>query len=252
MGRDRGEWYRLSRLIKHYHGAEPSSGMIVALAADYLASQPDEKLRGDAGQVRERIEEAIQELGADFPVYVLLTRCDLIEGFAEFFGVLPLRLLNQAVGWVDDPPAEDWWWAAARYGRLQACTGRAALDLPTAERAGVVGSERQCSRGLAPAALLFSRRVSHASGQARRFPRSSGRRRCALSHAAAARGISVERAPARATVFVSSKSGRHWLGGGCAAGQHPIALFSRDLFEVIYRAIGRSPLLPPPADERRK
>ncbi len=103
--RDRGEWYRLLRLIKYYHGAEPLSGMIIAVAADYLTSQSDEKLRGDAGQVRERIEEAIQELGVDFPIFVLLTKCDLIEGFAEFFGVLPIRVLNQAVGWVDDPPA---------------------------------------------------------------------------------------------------------------------------------------------------
>jgi type VI secretion system protein ImpL len=103
--RDRGEWYRLLRLIDHYHGREPLSGMIVAVAADYLATQSDEKLRADAGQVRQRIEEAIQELEFDFPLYILLTKCDLLEGFSEFFGALPIRVLNQAVGWIDDPPA---------------------------------------------------------------------------------------------------------------------------------------------------
>jgi type VI secretion system protein ImpL len=105
LERDRGEWYRLLRLIDHYHGREPLSGMIVAAAADYLATQNDEKLRADAGQVRQRIEEAIQELGFDFPVYILLTKCDLLEGFSEFFGALPARVLNQAVGFIDDPPA---------------------------------------------------------------------------------------------------------------------------------------------------
>jgi type VI secretion system protein ImpL len=105
LERDRGEWYRLLRLIKHYHSREPLSGMVVAVAANYLASQPDENLHSDASQVRERIEEAIQQVGVDFPVYLLVTKCDLVEGFAEFFGTLPVRVLNQAVGWVDDPPA---------------------------------------------------------------------------------------------------------------------------------------------------
>jgi len=103
--RDRGEWYRLLRLIKYYHGREPLSGMIVTVAIDYLASQPDEKLRADAGQARERIEETIQEVGVDFPIYILVSKCDLVEGFGEFFGALPVRVLNQAVGWIDDPPA---------------------------------------------------------------------------------------------------------------------------------------------------
>jgi type VI secretion system protein ImpL len=103
-GRDRGEWYRLLRLIKHYHAREPINGIIVTAAADSLATQTDEQLRIEAGQVRERIEEAISEL-ADFPVYILVTKCDLLEGFAEFFGLLPPRVFNQAVGWIDDPSA---------------------------------------------------------------------------------------------------------------------------------------------------
>jgi type VI secretion system protein ImpL len=101
LERDRGEWYRLLRSISYYHGREPLNGMIVSVAADYLASQPDEKMRGDAGQVRERIEETIKELGTDIPIYVLVTKCDLLEGFTEFCGALPARALNQAVGWVD-------------------------------------------------------------------------------------------------------------------------------------------------------
>jgi len=105
VARDRAEWYRLLRLIQHYHGREPLNGMIVTVAANDLVLQPDEKLRADGGQVRERIEEAIQELGLNFPVYVLVTKCDLLEGFCEFFGVLPQRLVNDAVGFVDDPPS---------------------------------------------------------------------------------------------------------------------------------------------------
>jgi type VI secretion system protein ImpL len=103
--RDRAEWYRLLRLVRHYHGFEPLSGLIVTVAANDLILHPHEKLRADAGQVRERIEEAIQELGVHVPVYVLVTKCDQLEGFSEFFGVLPQRIADEAVGFVDDPPA---------------------------------------------------------------------------------------------------------------------------------------------------
>jgi type VI secretion system protein ImpL len=103
--RDRAEWYRLLRLVRHYHGREPLNGIIVAVAANELASQPDEKLRANGDQIRERLEEAVHELGVEFPLYVLVTKCDLLAGFSEFFGVLPRRIVNEAVGFVDDPPA---------------------------------------------------------------------------------------------------------------------------------------------------
>jgi type VI secretion system protein ImpL len=103
--KDRGEWYRLLRLIHHYHGHDPMSGLIITIAADQLGSEPEEKLRELGGKLRERVEESIQELGVDAPVYVLVTKCDLLEGFQEFFGLLPQRVLSEAVGYVDDSGA---------------------------------------------------------------------------------------------------------------------------------------------------
>ncbi|MGH7932987.1 MAG: type VI secretion protein IcmF/TssM N-terminal domain-containing protein [Candidatus Binataceae bacterium] len=105
QSRDRAEWYRLLHLVRHYRGREPLNGIVVAIAADGLVAGPDEKLRIDGGKIRERVEEAIQQLGGNFPLYVIVAKCDLIEGFAEFFGLLPERVFHQAVGFVDDPPA---------------------------------------------------------------------------------------------------------------------------------------------------
>jgi len=99
--KDRAEWYRLLRLIRHYHGHEPMSGLILTIAAGQLASQPEDKLRELGGRLRERVEEAIQELGVDAPVYLLVTKCDLLEGFQEFFGLLPQRVLSEALGYAD-------------------------------------------------------------------------------------------------------------------------------------------------------
>jgi len=99
--RNRTEWYRLLRLVRHYHSREPISGLLVAVAANELLTQPLEKLRADAGEIRLRIEEAIQELDFDFPVYLLVTKCDLIEGFKDYFSLLPSRIASEVVGWID-------------------------------------------------------------------------------------------------------------------------------------------------------
>jgi type VI secretion system protein ImpL len=100
--RDRAEWYRLLRLLRHHREQEPVNGLLLTVGADWLASQPPETLRADASKLRDRLEEAVRELGVDVPVYLLVTRCDVIEGFAEFFGQLPERMQSEALGYVND------------------------------------------------------------------------------------------------------------------------------------------------------
>lgn len=100
--RDRTDWYRLLGLIRHYHKREPISGLIVTVAADELLAGPSEQLTAEALAIRLRIEEAIQVLDVNVPLYLLITKCDRIEGFSEFFNVLPPRILNEAIGWVDE------------------------------------------------------------------------------------------------------------------------------------------------------
>lgn len=102
--RDRAEWYRLLRLLRQHREYEPINGMIIAISAETLLTQADDKLRSDASRLRERFEEAIQELGCDFPIYFIITQCDRIEGFSEFFSQLPSRVWQEVVGFVDDSP----------------------------------------------------------------------------------------------------------------------------------------------------
>ena len=56
-------------------------------------------------QFRQRLDEA--QRSTDFPVYVLVTRCDLIAGFTEFFGSWPAHTVRQVFGYAhaDRPPA---------------------------------------------------------------------------------------------------------------------------------------------------
>lgn len=102
---DRAEWYRLLMLLRQYRDREPLTGLVVAVAADWLATQPEDGVRATASTVRDRVEEAIQKLGADFPVYLLVTKCDLLEGFGEFLVKLPPQMAEQCLGYVDEPGA---------------------------------------------------------------------------------------------------------------------------------------------------
>jgi type VI secretion system protein ImpL len=105
--RDRAEWYRLLRFLRRHRNRGPVDGLVITIGADALVSKPEEALRAEATGLRERIEEAVRELGSDFPVYLLVTKCDLIEGFREFFDQLPLRVLDEAVGYIIEATAPE-------------------------------------------------------------------------------------------------------------------------------------------------
>jgi type VI secretion system protein ImpL len=85
---------------------QPVNGLIVTVAADRLATASQDELRLEATAVRKRIDEAIRELGVNFPVYLLLTRCDLIEGFTTFFGQVPEVTHQQVFGYIHEGPSQ--------------------------------------------------------------------------------------------------------------------------------------------------
>jgi len=82
---DREEWLAFLALLKKHRKSKPINGVMAAISlADLL--QADEQVIADhAKNIRSRIDELIAELGTVFPVYLLLTKCDLVHGFIEFF-----------------------------------------------------------------------------------------------------------------------------------------------------------------------
>jgi hypothetical protein len=99
-----GEWQELLNLLRTNRRREPINGVIVALAADSLASVPVEKLKEQAAHIRECLDEILQKLGVKFPVYLAITKCDLIVGFNEFWSALPQQTAGQALGAVNSDP----------------------------------------------------------------------------------------------------------------------------------------------------
>jgi hypothetical protein len=106
--KDHQEWLGFLRSVRKARPACPINGALVCMSADedLLGASP-EKLRANAENMLVRLRELQRELGVTFPVYLVVTKCDKLLGFMEFFGRVTgkLALSTQMVGW--SRPGED-------------------------------------------------------------------------------------------------------------------------------------------------
>ncbi|MQR02093.1 type VI secretion system membrane subunit TssM [Glaciimonas soli] len=81
---DKAEWLNFLGLLRKYRTRAPINGAIVTInIGDLVMLDPAERLVY-AGQIRTRLAELRTELGIRFPVYVMITKMDLLEGFSEY------------------------------------------------------------------------------------------------------------------------------------------------------------------------
>lgn len=98
---DLEEWKEFLLLLSKYRKKEPVNGVIAVIGADKLLQASPEKLKDIGQSIRQRIDHMMQTMGAKFPVYVLLTKMDLVYGFTEFASMLPEQALEQAMGYTN-------------------------------------------------------------------------------------------------------------------------------------------------------
>jgi len=82
---DRTAWNGFLQLLKKYRPRRPINGVIVTISVADLLEQDKGSLEAQATAVRTRIQELHERLGIRFPLYVLVTKADLLAGFMEFF-----------------------------------------------------------------------------------------------------------------------------------------------------------------------
>lgn len=85
---DRDEWLGFLDLLKKTRQRKPLNGVLVAISIEDLIGATDQELEWHAKTIRDRIDEVMTRLGMVFPVYLIFTKCDLIDGFIQFFGDL--------------------------------------------------------------------------------------------------------------------------------------------------------------------
>jgi type VI secretion system protein ImpL len=82
---DAGEWAEFLVQLKKYRPRQPINGALVTISVADLLTLPEGELAAQAVAVRARVSELLTTLDNRFPVYVLVTKADLLAGFNEFF-----------------------------------------------------------------------------------------------------------------------------------------------------------------------
>ena len=82
---DRVEWLAFLDVLKKNRRRKPVNGVIIALNIDEIIKCDKDELFDHAKNIRSRIDELIENLGINFPVYFVFTKCDLVQGFVEYF-----------------------------------------------------------------------------------------------------------------------------------------------------------------------
>jgi type VI secretion system protein ImpL len=99
---DGREWEEFLALLKNGRPTEPLNGVIVTVAADSLAARSAESLKDEATQIRRRLDSLVRRVGVSPPIYLVVTKIDLLAGFRDFFAEVPEAHRTQAMGWISE------------------------------------------------------------------------------------------------------------------------------------------------------
>ncbi len=94
---DRDEWLAFLSLLKQTRPKKPINGILLAVPVTDL-QKTEEEIGELARTLRERVDEVVAHLETIVPVYVIVTKCDLVAGFVETFGELKDRERGQIWG----------------------------------------------------------------------------------------------------------------------------------------------------------
>jgi len=106
-GRDKDEWHRFLSLLSKFRKKEPLNGLVITIAADKLMDPAAGSIEENGKRIRSRIDELMKVIGAKFPVYVLVTKCDLIKGMTHFCDQISEKNHDQAMGAVNQDLSND-------------------------------------------------------------------------------------------------------------------------------------------------
>jgi type VI protein secretion system component VasK len=84
-GVDGDEWASLIDTIKKYRSNRPLDGFVLVVNAESIVKGDERQIEELAKVLRARLDEAIQRVKVRFPVYLVFTHADSIDGFRDSF-----------------------------------------------------------------------------------------------------------------------------------------------------------------------
>lgn len=95
---DREEWMAFLDSLHRFRPERPLDGLLVAVSVPDILSAANDNLGLLAEKLRARLDEVLQRLEMVLPVYLLLTKADLVAGFIEFWSDLGKTQRSQVFG----------------------------------------------------------------------------------------------------------------------------------------------------------
>ena len=103
-GADADEWASLLETLRKYRSNRPLDGFLLIVNAKDLLSSDERQIEEKAKVLRARLDEAMQRLKVRFPVYLIFTNADAIEGFSDSFSASKNE--DKALVWGSTIPLE--------------------------------------------------------------------------------------------------------------------------------------------------
>lgn len=102
-----GEWTEFLRLLLRNRPQCPINGLLLVIPANSLILDTADQIESKGGQIAQQLDRIQRTLEVRFPVYIVVTKCDLVNGFREFFdGLNDPRLQHQILGWSNPAPLD--------------------------------------------------------------------------------------------------------------------------------------------------
>ncbi|MHC4733064.1 MAG: type VI secretion protein IcmF/TssM N-terminal domain-containing protein [Planctomycetota bacterium] len=102
------EWREFLNLMKKYRPRCPINGVLLVIPADSLIRDTADQIEQKASKIARQFDAIQRTLDVRFPVFVVVTKSDLINGFRDFFDNLQdPQLQHQILGWSNPAPLDE-------------------------------------------------------------------------------------------------------------------------------------------------
>src|ERR1017187_9209463 len=101
------EWREFLRLLKRARPQCPVNGLFLVLSVESLIRDSADKIAQKASRIAQQLDIIQRALDVRVPVCLIVTKCDLLAGFREFFDSIDDPLLqHQMFGWSNPDPLD--------------------------------------------------------------------------------------------------------------------------------------------------